>query len=68
MTGGSTLGLAAGVFFRLVALALGIAVAYAAAGLGPIGPILLVFFLYRGRRPLARRLALAERRAARVSS
>lgn len=64
----STLGIAAGVLLRLVAVAIGIGVAYAAAGLGPVGLILLLFFPFRGRRRLARGLAMMERRAARASS
>lgn len=64
----SVLRVAAGVFSRLVAVVIGIGVAYGTAGLGPIGLILLVFFLLRGRRPLARHMAMVERRISRASS
>lgn len=69
MTGQTdALGAAAAIFFRLLAVAIGFGAAYAPRALGPIGLILLILFLSRGRRPLARVLAMAKRRVARTGN
>lgn len=43
--------------FRALALALGVVVTYAAAGLGPVGLIVLAVFLPLAKRPVAQALA-----------
>lgn len=60
--GGRVVALAVQLTFRTLAVALGIAVTYAAAELGPAGLVVLAVFLLRGRRPLAQALARIQQR------
>lgn len=60
--GGPAARVAVQLTFRAVALALGVGATYAAAGLGPVGLVLLAWFVFRGRRPMARALAHVESR------